>query len=67
MKVDCLERIKLSKDEYERLRSNPIHFAVVRGHERLEIERVVAENDGYLVVEKLPGAREIALAADPRS
>jgi hypothetical protein len=37
-------------------------FAVVPGHERLDVERVVEEGRGYFVVEKLGEAGEAAEA-----
>ena len=66
-RTDCLARFSMTEDEYERLRSNPTHFAVVPGHEQPEIERVIASCDDYLVVEKLPGEHHVAVATDPRS
>jgi hypothetical protein len=64
--ADCLERVELRPEEYEQLRSSPVHFAVVPGHEKPEVERVVRGGERYLVVEKLPGEQEIALETDPR-
>jgi hypothetical protein len=65
--LDCSERIPLSPREYEVVRANGRRFALRRGHEQLEIERVVDGNDRYVVVEKLPGrGAEAAEAADPR-
>ena len=40
---------------------------VVPGHERSEIEDVVAERDGWLVVRKRGEAAEIAADTDPRA
>lgn len=48
----CTETLRIVRDEYERVRSDPTHFLVVPGHEQGEIERVVAEHDSYTVVEK---------------
>ena len=64
--ADCLERVELHPEEYEELRSNPVHFAVVPGHEKPEVERVIRKGDGFLVVEKLPGEQEIARETHPR-
>jgi hypothetical protein len=64
--ADCLERVALRPEEYEQVRANPVHFAVVPGHEKPDVERVIREADGYLVVEKLPSEQEIARATDPR-
>jgi hypothetical protein len=51
---DCVEVIRLSEDEYAALRANPNHYMTVAGHEGAEkpVGRVVARNDGYVVVEK---------------
>jgi hypothetical protein len=48
---NCMALLNLTRDDYERVR-NAGHFVVVTGHEDLEIERVVGERDGYLVVDK---------------
>ena len=65
--TECKERIELTQAEYERLRLVPTHFAVVRGHEIPEVERVVEETDGYVVVEKFGDSAEVAIAHDPRN
>jgi hypothetical protein len=51
---------------YERVRFNPTWFFVKAGHHIPEIERVVSEDDGYAVVEKLVG-RDFVKETDPRS
>ena len=51
--VDCLEKIELGEDAYEAIRSTPNVFVIVPGHERLEVEHVVEENEDYLLVEKI--------------
>jgi predicted N-acetyltransferase YhbS len=65
--ADCVGAIRMTRVEYERLRSHPAHFVVLRGHESNGIERVVEQTDGYSVVEKRGEAAEIAAAFDPRS
>lgn len=66
--VSCTDRIQLSLGEYEQVRSDAKWFAIVPGHEKLEFERIVAEHDGYTVVEKLPGGPAgIAIRDDPRA
>jgi hypothetical protein len=64
---NCLAVIPVARAEYERVRSEPDRFLVIAGHENLELERVVERHDGYLVVQKLGEAGEIAEATDPRS
>jgi hypothetical protein len=63
--TDCLTTLELSKEDYDRVRSVPTWFAIERGHEIPEIEHVVGEFDGYVVVEKFVG-REYSEATDPR-
>ena len=64
----CTERIVMSPLEYEQLRSEPTHFAVVPNekHVSLDVERIVEKRDRYWVVEKVGEAAEIAEETDPR-
>jgi hypothetical protein len=63
----CAEPVRMTRAEYERVRSNPVRFAVVPGHEDLEVERVLERTDHFLEVEKVPDEQDIARATDPRS
>jgi hypothetical protein len=64
----CTLPISLTLAEYEAVRAEATHFAVVPGHVVPDIERVVAQNDRYLVVEKTdPDAARIVEAEDPRA
>ena len=64
----CASPIRMTLEEYERLRSNPHWFAVVPGHEILDIESVVEEHDGWNLIEKHPGGpADLAAQSDPRS
>ena len=65
--LDCLERLELTRTAYEEVRSDPKRFVVAPVHEKAEIERVVARGEGYLVVEKIDEAAEVAIEHDPRS
>jgi hypothetical protein len=65
--ASCAERISLTLGEYQRVRSNPTTFAVKPGHEVADVERVVFEDDRYVVVAKENEAAEIAAETDPRS
>jgi hypothetical protein len=66
-RLECYERIRLTPEEYERLRENGRRFAIVHGHDEPEVERVVEENDRFAVVEKNAGeAAALAEAEDPR-
>ena len=48
----CLEMIEISADDYLTVRNEPRHFVVLPGHIVPQIETVVAENGGWIVVEK---------------
>jgi hypothetical protein len=64
---NCAERIAMSREEYERVRSDGQLFAVAPGHETGEVERVVEKREGYDIVLKREGVPEqIAELTDPR-
>jgi hypothetical protein len=64
----CTLPISLTMVEYEAVRAEATHFAVVPGHVVPDIERVVAQNDRYSVVAKTdPDAARIVEAEDPRA
>jgi hypothetical protein len=54
-KLECIEQIDLTVDEYRRLRAEPTRFAVKPGHELPDVERVVERHEAYLAVEKAEG------------
>jgi hypothetical protein len=62
----CAESLSLSLDEYEDVRAASERFAVKPGHIRPEIERIVARQREYWVVEKFGDAGEVAEQTDPR-
>ena len=67
-RADCREPLAMTVVEYEGVRARPTRFAVVPGHEQLEIETVVKRHPTYLVVEKREeDAQEVARETDPRS
>ena len=51
-KKHCLHGFEVEPAVYQRVRSNPLLFFVVPGHEDLEVERVVEETSQFFVVEK---------------
>ena len=63
---DCIDRVTLDVREYERVRSNVTLFLIATGHERLDVERVVDQGDGYLLIQETVDAGS-AERADPRS
>lgn len=67
-KPDCTRVIAISMPEYEAVRSDARHFAVVRTHAMPDIEEVVRETERFEVVRKYEGTpAEIAEEEDPRS
>lgn len=63
----CVEQITMPPAEYEELRADPAQFAIAPGHEIPDVERVIAQRDGYDVVRKNEGVPErIAEVTDPR-
>jgi hypothetical protein len=63
----CVERVKLTVPEYESVRAESTQFVVRPGHSVPRIERVVRENDRYVVVVKVGDAAEVAADRDRRS
>lgn len=53
-------------DRLRQLRSAPRQFAVVPGHEELDLETVIERHDSYVVVEKLGLGAQVAERLDPR-
>jgi len=63
----CVEHIRMPVRSYEEIRADPKRFFVIKGHELPEYEKVVADTENYLVVEKLPGGPAgLAISEDPR-
>ena len=62
----CMEKLFVAPDEYERVLNERFQFIVLPGHENNEVERVVAVQTRYLVVEKTGEARVILERAHPQ-
>jgi hypothetical protein len=63
---DCMEKVRLSPEEYEEARSDSRRFVILPDHLIADVERVVHREEGrFVIVEKLEGERELALS-DPR-
>ena len=62
--VRCHEPIRLTADEYERVRENGATFLIVPGHS--SDGDVIEEHGDYLVVVKPDGGGRVARALDPR-
>jgi hypothetical protein len=65
----CAEQIQLPLEQYERVRSEPTHFVVIRGHEIPGIETIAYElSDRLVVVDKREEElAEAAAAANERT
>jgi hypothetical protein len=64
----CDRMIAITTPEYERVRSDPRWFAVLREHVVPEAEVVLEEHDRFVVVVKREGTpAEVAQQQDPRS
>lgn len=59
-RTDCETMLHVDLATFERIRSNPIRFFVVPGHEMPEVEVVVETHDEWLVVEKQRAGAEEA-------
>jgi hypothetical protein len=65
---DCDRTLRITKREYERVRSDPRQFVIFRDHLILDLEQVVSDGDTFLIVAKREGtAAEVAIEEDPRS
>jgi len=65
--TSCIETLKISPGEYEKVRANPRHFAVLPDHIYPEVEQVVGTSEQYVVVEKMAKAAEIVELLDERT
>jgi hypothetical protein len=62
----CLERIELTRAEYERARPRAEWFLVASGHDDPSLERIVERHQTFYLVEKRGIARQVAQAENPR-
>jgi hypothetical protein len=65
--LDCREKLSLTRAQYEGVRSEPSHFAVIPGPEVLDVEDIVDRAEGFVVVEKPDAVMGIVAGTDPRS
>ena len=65
----CTERISMSAQEYEAIRSDGVRFVVAPSEEHVwpDVEDVTNRYNRYWVVEKVGRSGEMARDADPRS
>ena len=62
---DCEERVFMTINEYDQVRSQDDRFVVYPGHETVTLEWVVARTDRFVIVDKRPAAEPL-VADDPR-
>jgi 23S rRNA A1618 N6-methylase RlmF len=48
----CFEKVIVPTEEYRQIRAHGDWFLIRPGHEKPDVERVVREHDGFVVVEK---------------
>jgi hypothetical protein len=66
-RTSCAETFDVRVDEYEAIRARGDRFGVLAPHVDPEIERVIEEKEGFVVVEKLASGAQVARRLDPRS
>jgi hypothetical protein len=57
---NCSSLVLLTHDEYDDVRSDPAHFLLALGHDTTLVERVVRQNERYVVVENEGRAAQLA-------
>ena len=63
----CTERIDAALDDYEDVRRDGAEFLLAKGHEELEVERVVRRFPRFNVVRKVkPTVRRLVERLNPR-
>ncbi|MGN6800002.1 MAG: hypothetical protein ACTHKS_17800, partial [Gaiellaceae bacterium] len=67
-RLECAEPLSVDTETYETVRSDPVLFFVIPGHEDDSIEDVVEQRSDYIIVRKRSGVPQaIAEQTDPRS
>jgi hypothetical protein len=62
----CDRTVRITKAEYERVRSDARQFVIFRDHLIPDVEQVVTDGDSFLVVAKREGTpAEVAIREDP--
>ena len=62
----CRKPLRLTSAEYEAVRAHSRRFPVAPGHVYPDVERIIEDHDGYVVVEKFEEVSAILTATDPR-
>jgi hypothetical protein len=58
----CVQTLAISATQYEDVRREPRHFALLAGHVYPDVETVIFESSTYVVVEKVGQAGEVSEA-----
>ena len=64
--LDCREKVRLEKADYERVRADSAHFVVIPGHEKPTVETVIEPHEDWAIIEKNQDVRELVEQTDPR-
>jgi hypothetical protein len=62
--TECVETLEIDLEHYTRIRDDATQFAVLPGHVYSEVEVIIAEHAGFVVVEKTGEAARVAVATD---
>jgi len=62
--LSCVEMLEINSGDYQSVRADPRHFLVLPGHIYPDVEKVVRQVDGFVVVEKLGWAGDLAESFD---
>ena len=60
----CTRHVSLTLAEYEQVRSHPLRFFVVHGHDASDVDVVVEETERFCIVEKQAPVTEVLLVLD---
>jgi hypothetical protein len=64
---DCRRRISLTREEYESVRQDSKHFAVIQGHQIPDAETVIDDRGEWAVIEKNDEVAETVRSMDQRA
>ncbi|HSS81322.1 MAG TPA: hypothetical protein VLK24_09010 [Gaiellaceae bacterium] len=48
----CFDKVTVPIDDYQRIRAHDDWFLIRPGHEKTDVEKIVRQRNGFLVVEK---------------
>jgi hypothetical protein len=63
---ECSKQVEMTIADYEKIRADSNKFFVLPGHDITEVEEIVGEGDGFVVVSKLGVGESVAQRLDPR-